>query len=111
MFLALVGNVKSVLKFIVFDITHPAVALFVLAQLRTNLALSVLIVTNAATAANEHSMVAKLRSHERVQVIIVHKTMHCKDLIVDDEYLKTGSANLTERGSASNFESMIALRK
>lgn len=109
--LGLLGKVTLLLKIVVFDLTHPAVAMFLLALLRTNLHLSILIVTNAATAANQYSLVSKLGSHQRVQVVILNKIVHYKDMIIDSQYLVTGSANFTQRGLEGNVETMMAFKQ
>lgn len=105
----LIENAEKYIYIPIFYLTHKGLA----KQLEgaRDRGVEIKIILDATAARNKYSMHKKLREGGiAVKVENFGGKMHAKSIIVDDEYIVSGSMNLTKAGNTKNDENTIVIQ-
>jgi len=105
----LIGQARVRIRMLAYSFTSTAIARALIAAKERGIDVAIVIDKSDVTERGE--VVSLLTSHGvSVFVDSRHKIMHEKVLIVDGEYIETGSFNYTEAAEKGNAENALILR-
>jgi phosphatidylserine/phosphatidylglycerophosphate/cardiolipin synthase-like enzyme len=106
-----IEQARSRIHFLAFSFTHDGIAKAMIARAKAGV--EVLGVFEKSQAASGHSEFEKLRSAGPTVHVCLDanpRNMHHKVIVIDDEWVITGSFNFSASADKSNDENMVILR-
>ena len=105
----LIQDAKEYIFIPIFYLTHKELSHELMRAKKRGV--DVKIILDASAAGNKYSMHKKLRE-EGIEVKVENfgGKMHCKSMIIDDNYIISGSMNFTKAGNSKNDENTLIIQ-
>jgi phosphatidylserine/phosphatidylglycerophosphate/cardiolipin synthase-like enzyme len=105
----LIQNAQQYIYIPIFYLTHKDLANTLLNARKRGV--DIKIILDATAARNKYSMHKFLRKNGiKIKVENFGGKMHCKSMIIDDQYFITGSMNFTKAGNIKNDENTLIIQ-